>query len=179
MKKISLFVIASFLIVSLQAQLLVSVDAASSVKFTIKNFGLKVDGSMKGLQGKIFFNPASLAIASFNVSVDAATINTNNGSRDNHLKKEEYFDVANHPRLQFISTKILATSKPAIFKMEGNITIKGKTKLVSFPFTAVEKPDGYSFSGEFTINRRDFKVGGNSLVLSDNLIVSLSVFAKK
>jgi len=179
MKKISLFFIASFLIVSLQAQTLVPVDAASSVKFTIKNFGLKVDGSMKGLQGKIIFNPASLATASFNVSVDAATINTNNGSRDNHLKKEEYFDVAKHPGVQFISTRIVATNNPAIFKMEGNITIKGVTKLVNFPFTVVEKPGGHSFSGEFTINRRDFKVGGNSLVLSDNLIVSLSVFAKK
>ena len=179
MKKISLFFITSFLIVSLQAQTLVPVDAGSSVKFTIKNFGLKVEGSMKGLQGKIIFNPANLATASFNVNVNAATINTNNGSRDNHLKKEEYFDVANHPRLQFISTKISATNKPTIFKMEGNITIKGIAKLVSFPFTMVEKPDGDSFSGEFTINRRDFKVGGSSWVLSDNLVVSLNVFAKK
>lgn len=179
MKKIRSFIIACFIIINLPAQTLVPVDAASSAKFTIKNFGLKVDGSMKGLQGKIIFNPASLAIASFNVSADATTINTNNGSRDTHLKKEEYFDVASHPRLQFVSTKISATNNPATYTMEGNITIKGRTKLVSFPFTAVEKPDGYSFSGEFTINRRDFKVGGSSWVLSDNLIVSLNVFAKK
>ena len=81
--------------------------------------------------------------------------------------------------MQFISTKIAATNNPAVFKMEGNITIKGITKLLSFPFTVIEKPGGYMFSGEFAINRRDFNVGGNSLVLSDNLVVSLSVFAKK
>ncbi len=179
MKKILLLLIVSFIVAGLPAQILTPVDAASSVKFTIKNFGLKVDGSMKGLQGKIIFNPAGLATASFTVSADAATINTNNETRDNHLKKEEYFDVAKYPRLQFISTKIAATNNPAVFKIEGNITIKGITKLLSFPFTVVEKPDGQMFSGEFTINRRDFKVGGNSLVLSDNLIVSLSVFAKK
>jgi polyisoprenoid-binding protein YceI len=179
MKKILFFFVASCIIVSLPAQSLVPVDAASSVKFTIKNFGLKVDGSMKGLQGKIIFNPANLATASFTVSVDAASINTNNGTRDSHLKKEEYFDVANHPRVQFISSKISSTNKPMIFKMEGNVTIKGISKLVSFPFTIVEKPDGYNFLGEFTINRRDFKVGGSSWVLSDNLIVSLSVFAKR
>ena len=167
------------MIVSLPAQILVPVDAASSVKFTIKNFGLKVDGSMKGLQGKITFNPAGLGTASFTVSADAATINTNNGTRDSHLKKEDYFDVAKYPRLQFISTKIAATNNPAVFKIEGNITIKGITKFLSFPFTVVEKPDGHMFLGEFTINRRDFKVGGNSLVLSDNLIVTLNVFAKK
>ncbi len=179
MKKILFLLIVNFVVVGLPAQILAPVDAASSVKFTIKNFGLKVDGSMKGLQGKITFNPAGLATASFTVSADATTINTNNGTRDTHLKKEEYFDVAKHPRLQFTSTKILATNNPAVFKMEGNITIKGITKLLSFPFRVVEKPDGYMFLGEFTINRRDFKVGGNSLVLSDNLIVNLSVFAKK
>ena len=179
MKKILFLLIVNFVVVGLPAQILVPVDAASSVKFIIKNFGLKVDGIMKGLQGRIIFNPSNLATASFTVSVDVATINTNNGTRDNHLKKEEYFDVAKHPRLQFTSTKILATNNPAVFKMEGNITIKGVTKLLNFPFTVVEKPDGDLFSGEFTINRRDFKVGGNSLVLSDNLIVNLSVFAKK
>ena len=179
MKKILLLLMVIFLVVSLKAQILVPVDAASTVKFTIKNFGLKVNGFMKGLQGKIIFNPSNLATASFAVSADAATINTNNGTRDTHLKKEEYFDVAKHQRLQFTSTKIAATNNPAVFKIEGNITIKGVTKWLSFPFTVVEKPDGYMFLGEFTINRRDFKVGGNSLVLSDNLIVSLSVFAKK
>ena len=179
MKKILFLLIVNFVVVGLPAQILAPVDAASSVKFTIKNFGLKVDGSMKGLQGKITFNPAGLATASFTVSADATTINTNNGTRDTHLKKEEYFDVAQYPRLQFISTKIAATSNPTVFKIEGNITIKGITKLLSFPFRVVEKPDGYMFLGEFTINRRDFKVGGNSLVLSDNLIVNLSVFAKK
>ena len=179
MKKILFLLIVNFVVVGLPAQILMPVDAASSVKFTIKNFGLKVDGSMKGLQGKITFNPAGLATASFTVSVDVATINTNNGTRDNHLKKEEYFDVAQHPRLQFISTKLVATNNPAVFKMEGNITIKGITKLLIFPFTVIEKPGGYMFSGEFAINRRDFNVGGNSLVLSDNLVVFLSVFAKK
>ena len=179
MKKILLLLMVSFLVVSLPAQILAPVDAASSVKFTIKNFGLKVDGTMKGLQGRIIFNTSNLATASFTVSVDVATINTNNGTRDTHLKKEEYFDVAKYPRLQFTSTKLVATNNPAVFKMEGNIMIKGITKLLSFPFRIVEKPNGYMFLGEFTINRRDFKVGGNSLVLSDNLIVNLSVFAKK
>jgi polyisoprenoid-binding protein YceI len=43
----------------------------------------------------------------------------------------------------------------------------------------VAQNNGYLFSGAFTINRRDFGVGGNSMVLADNLQVSLDVIAKE
>ncbi len=95
MKKILFLLIVNFVVVGLPAQILAPVDAASSVKFTIKNFGLKVDGSMKGLQGKITFNPAGLATASFTVSADATTINTNNGTRDTHFKKKNILMLPN------------------------------------------------------------------------------------
>jgi polyisoprenoid-binding protein YceI len=63
--------------------------------------------------------------------------------------------------------------------MFGNLIIKGVSKEIKFPFKATPKDDGFLFEGEFKINRRDFKVGGNSLSLSDDVTVSLSVFAKK
>ena len=91
------------------AQNYTAADAGSEVKFSIKNFGLNVDGSFKGLQGKIVFDPANLSTATINVSVDAATVNTGNGSRDKHLKKDDYFDVAHHTKLTFLSSKISST----------------------------------------------------------------------
>jgi polyisoprenoid-binding protein YceI len=63
--------------------------------------------------------------------------------------------------------------------MYGNLTIKGVTKEIKFPFLYIPKEDGYLFQGEFEINRRDFGVGGKSLSLSDDLKVELSVLAKK
>jgi polyisoprenoid-binding protein YceI len=105
-------------------------------------------------------------------------VNTDNDSRDNHLRKEEYFDVQSRPRIIFKSEKITA-GKSGNFQVSGKLTIKGTTKDISFPFKASAKDDGYLFDGSFQLNRRDFKVGGNSLVLGDNVSVSLSVFAKK
>jgi len=64
------------------------------------------------------------------------------------------------------------------YYMFGNVTIKGVTKPVEFGFGATPKDGGYVFDGEFKINRRDFGVGGNSVSLSDNLTVSLSVLAR-
>jgi polyisoprenoid-binding protein YceI len=162
---------------ALFAQDYTPVDAASQVKFSIKNFGAAVDGSFKGLRGSVKFIPGNPAASSVNVTVDAATVNTGNSSRDKHLKKADYFDVAKYPTLGFASVKI--TGKDGSYTMEGNLTIKGTTKYISFPFTATPIANGYRLQGQFRINRRDFKVGGNSWVLSDNATISLNVQAIK
>ncbi len=161
------------------AQSYTPVDPGSTVKFTIKNFGLNVNGSFMGLQGKIVFDPANIAAASFAVSVDAFTVNTGNGSRDNHLKKEEYFNAAIYPKLNFVSVKVAPSVKAGTYSVEGNLIIKGISQRVVFPFTATPKAGGYQFSGELKINRRDFKVGGSSWVLSDELTISLNIMANK
>lgn len=165
--------------IGLTAQTLTPDDAGSTVKFTIKNFGLNVGGTLKGLKGKITFLPTNLPASTFAITLDAATINTGNGSRDGHLKKDDYFDVEKFPTLQFVSTSITAGDKSGSYNIAGLLTIKGKAKSISFPFTATPTAGGHQFTGSFSINRRDFKVGGNSLVLSDKLNVSLNVAAKK
>jgi polyisoprenoid-binding protein YceI len=159
------------------AQQYTPVDAGSSIKFIIKNFGLNVDGSFKGIQGKISFNPENTGTADFNVSVEAASVNTGNGTRDNHLRKEEYFDVAKYPRIGFVSSKVTATGKPGEYLLEGILTVKGISKPISFPFVA--SSNGNLFTGQFKINRRDFKVGGSSWVLSDDVTVTLNVSVVK
>ena len=179
MKKIVLSVAVMLVAAFTFAQGYVPVDNGSDIAFSIKNFGLNVNGSFKGLKGKISFNPANLSASVFLVTVDAATINTGIASRDKHLKKEEYFDAEKYPQLSFVSGKISNSTKAGTLFMEGKITIKGVTKSVSFPFTATPKEEGYMFEGTFKLNRRDFGVGGKSMVMSDNLSVTLSVFARK
>ena len=154
-------------------------DAGSKVHFIIKNFGINTGGSFDGLAGSITFDPANPAAASFNVSVDAKSVDTDMEARDNHLRKAEYFDVEKYPKLSFRSTKITATNKDGYLYMFGVITIKNVSKEISFPFTQKSKDGGILFEGEFKLNRRDFGVGGKSFSMSDELTVELSIFAKK
>lgn len=155
------------------------VDEGSEVSFKIKNFGFNVKGTFSGLDGKIVFNPDSLAASSFDVTVDAKTINTGIEQRDNHLRKEEYFDADKYPKIHFASTKITTSTNNKYLFVFGMLTIKGTTKEISFPFKATAKGDDYLFEGEFPLNRRDFNVGGGSLTMSDHLTVSLKVLSKK
>jgi polyisoprenoid-binding protein YceI len=154
-------------------------DDGSSVHFVIKNFGIKVGGDFSGLKGTIRFDPANPGSSSFDVTIDANTIDTDNGSRDGHLRKEEYFNVAKYKTIHFKSTKVVKSTNAGRYYIYGDLTIKGVTKPIEFGFGATSKDAGYVFDGEFTINRRDFGIGGSSISLSDKLTVALSVHAKK
>jgi polyisoprenoid-binding protein YceI len=160
------------------AQNFAPVDSASEVSFRIKNLGFNTTGSFSGLAGFITFNPADPGGCSFDVHIDANSVNTGNDMRDNHLRAGDFFDVKNYPQIRFVSAKVGATKKNGTLFVSGKLTMKGITKDISFPFTAQPLQDGYLFNGEFTINRRDFKVGGGSTV-SDHLTVLLKVATRK
>jgi polyisoprenoid-binding protein YceI len=160
------------------AQQYTPADPGSSITFKIKNFGFTVDGSLSGLQGKIVFDPNDLPNALFDVSVDAATLNTNNEMRDGHLKKEDYFDTEHYPRIRFVATHVGAAAKGGGYLVSGRLTIKEETKDVSFPFVATALGNDYIFKGDMTINRKDFGIGGSSTI-SNAVNISLTVFAKK
>ncbi len=171
--------LAIFGVVTAFGQTYTPTDAGSKVRFVIKNFGINTGGTFNGLAGNITFNPGNLSTASFNVSVDAKTVDTDMEGRDNHLRKAEYFDVEKYPKLTFRSTKVTTTNKEGYLYMTGIITIKNVSKEISFPFKQTSKDGGILFEGDFKLDRRDFGVGGKSFSMSDELNVELSVFAKK
>ncbi len=153
-------------------------DQGSVIAFEIKNFGFNSKGSFSGLEGKISWNPKDASKSAFDVSISAASVNTDNETRDGHLKKESYFDVATYPRIRMVSTSVSGPDNTGHYTFNGKLTMKSTTKDISFPFIATPMVDDVIFKGDFTINRRDFDVGGGS-TLSNNLTVSLTVLAKK
>lgn len=157
------------------------VDNGSKVHFIIKNFGIKTGGQLSGLKGDIYFFTTDLSACRFNVSVETSTIDTDNDSRDRHLKNADYFDVAQFPQITITSTKIDKTNKTedGYYYFTGNLTIKGITKPISFPFRVQKENDSLIFTGGFSIDRLDFGVGSSSAVLSDSVNVSLLVSAKR
>ena len=163
-------------VLSVCAQQYTPVNNKSEVKFTVKNFGINTPGTLRGLTGTIQFNPSDLSNASFNVSVDVNTINTGIDMRDSHLKREEYFYTEKYPSISFTSTAVKSNNDGYI--VTGDLTIKGISKNISFPFTAVTQNGGMLFTGNFSIDRKDFDIGGGSAVLSNNVDISLKVFAQ-
>lgn len=163
----------------LLAQKYTATDAGSKVSFVIKNFGIKTNGSFSGLKGNVTFDPNALGTSTFNMSINANSIDTDNDSRDKHLRKEEYFHVEKYPFITFVSSSVTKSSTPGRFYIVGYLTIKGITKTIAFGFSATPTASGYVFRGAFDINRRNFGIGGSSISLSDNLKVTLEIAANK
>jgi polyisoprenoid-binding protein YceI len=144
----------------------------SAVTFKIKNLGFNVEGSFGGLSADINFKPANLATSSIEASVASNTVNTDNESRDNHLKSEDYFDVAKYPKiiLKSVSFKRKSGSN---YTGSFNVTIKDKTKLIEIPFTYIEAGNTATFKGDFQVLRTDFGIGGKNVILSNEANVSI------
>lgn len=146
----------------------------STVTYEVKNMGFKSSGKLGGLEATILFDRDHLATSTIEASVDTKTIDSDNDMRDNHLKKEEYFDVEHYPKI---------TMKSVSFKQKGgsnyigefDINIKGKTKRIDLPFTYITSGSTAVFKGSFKINRLDFAIGDKSVVLSNEVAVSLNV----
>ncbi len=148
------------------------------INFKIKNFGSYVNGSLNGLEAKIYFSPENLSQSNIEASVKAETINTGNKTRDKHLRKDDYLDVIKFPLLRMKSTRIIKEDKD-LFLGYFELTIRNKTQAVQMPFRFVSNGNEATFSGSFSINRRDFGVGGKSWVLGDEVIVNVEVKAQK
>jgi polyisoprenoid-binding protein YceI len=80
--------------------------------------------------------------------------------------------------VRLVSGKVTAAGKKGTFLFVGRLTVKEHTKDISFPFAVeMEASGGYRFKGAFTMNRKDFDLGGTSTI-SDKLEVTLDVIAK-
>ena len=136
MKISPIFIFITVIICSFTGASLTPIDTEDAVTFTIKNFGLNTSGSFRGLKGNINWDATNFNACKFDVSIDANTINTGIDARDNHLRKEEYFDVEKYPLITFISTQISNGN------ISGNLTVKGVSKNISFPFIVAALSSG-------------------------------------
>jgi polyisoprenoid-binding protein YceI len=149
----------------------------SGIQFSIKNFGFKTGGTLGAPEGDIIFNPDDPGKCSFRITVKSESINTDNNSRDEHLRETDYFDVKNYPQIRFVSTSIRSTGKIGEYEATGSLTIKNKTNEIHLPFTAEKNGNGFLFKGSFKMNRRDYGVGGSSTI-SNELTVIIKVLAQ-
>lgn len=148
-----------------------NIDSNYYIKFS----GTKVEGTFTGLTGTINFDKNQLANAKIDVSVDAATINTGNSTKDKHAKGESWFDVTTYPRIKFSSSNF--TKKAEQFIVVGILELHGTKKEVSFPFNYVENGNKATFSGSFKINRKDYGIKGNVMgfMVGNEFTVTLNI----
>ena len=130
------------------------------------------------MSGSINFDPKHLDKSSFNITLNAASVNTGDAARDKDLKGFRFFDVLSFPAIRFVSTSVTQDRPGSIvYNIAGNLTIKGVTKPVKLQFTTTRSGKSYLFRGSMTINRLMFNVGEKGDI-SDDVTVFIEVRTK-
>ncbi len=161
--------ITIFFALGLQAQ---SINAdESKAAFTATNMRwMEVEGSFTGMKGEVNFDESNIAGSSFNVCVDAASVNTENEKRDDHLRNEDFFYVEKYPTICFRSSSI--SESGGSYVANGQLEMHGVTKDVTIPFTY----SNGTFSGKLSVSRYDYSVGADTgtFMVGENVDIKIT-----
>ena len=153
----------------------------SEIGFKVKHLVVSTaSGKFTSFEGALEGDVEDLTKAKISFSADVDSITTGNEQRDGHLKSPDFFDAANNPKLNFVSTSIESIGGDE-YKVNGDLTLKGVTKPLTLKVEAggIEKsPYGQIVAGfEVTgkINRLDFGLSWSALTEAGGLVVANDV----
>jgi polyisoprenoid-binding protein YceI len=152
--------------------------AHSAAHFSVRHLMISnVRGEFTKVSGKASLNPANPANCTIDVEIDAASLNTREPQRDEHLRSADFFDVAKYPKLTFRSKHIEKLGDEH-YKVTGDLTIHGVTRDVVLdvegPTPPVKDPWGNTrvgIAGTAKLNRKDFGLVWNALTETGGVMV--------
>ena len=140
-----------------------------------------VEGAFKIQDATITSSKADFSDAVVSLTADAKSINTDFEARDEHLRGEDFFDVAKYPTISYKSTSFKKAG--AGYTVNGNLTMHGVTKPVVLSMTAAKGKNPYSkkeimgFRIKGAIKRTDFGIGGSmgDAMLSNKVNINANI----
>jgi polyisoprenoid-binding protein YceI len=150
----------------------------------------KVRGAFNEFEGTATVDGNNPANSSVRVTIDAASIDTRNAQRDEHLRTNDFLALEQYPQITFVSTDIRQVDETT-FEVTGDLTIKDVTNQVTVPFEfegAAQDPFGnqrIGFDGSVTISRKDYGITWNAaletggVLVSDKIVLEFEVSAVK
>lgn len=152
----------------------------STIEFSVRHMMVStVKGRFREYDGNIVLDPVKLEGASASVTVDVASISTEEPDRDNDLKSEKFFDVQKYPKISFQSSRIYRDGDEVV--VEGKLTIRDVTKDIRVRGQLegpVKDPYGMTrvgYDGEATVNRKDFGLKWNVVLEGGGVMVGDAV----
>lgn len=152
--------------------------AHSSFQFKVRHLTVSnVSGDFSKSRGVVMIDDNDITRLKVEVTIDAASVNTGHAQRDEHLRGPDFFDVAKHPTITFVSRKVIKADRDRL-KVMGDLTIHGVTREITVdvegPTAAVKDPWGNFRRGATAttkINRKDFGLTWNKVLDSGGLVV--------
>jgi polyisoprenoid-binding protein YceI len=148
-----------------------------------------VPGLFQEFDIDLLYDEKNISKSSVKATIKAASIFTDDETRDGHLRSADFFDVEKYPEITFVSNRISKTDDGYVAK--GTLTMKDVSKEVKIPFKIlgiVKDPWGNTkmgIEGALTVDRQEFKVTWNKILdtggvlVGDDVIIELNVQMQK
>jgi polyisoprenoid-binding protein YceI len=111
------------------------------------------------------------------IKIQAASVNTGSGMKDDKLRSKDFFDVKDDPVITFHSTKVVQTG-PNTFELPGTFTIRGVSKDETLTFTATGKGTGSGeVKGTMAFDRKQYgmNIGIPFIKIADRVEVTVNL----
>lgn len=151
------------------------------VEFAVRHLMIStVKGRFAEVEGTITADPDDLSSASAEVEIGAASIDTRDQQRDNHLRSADFFDAEKFPKLVFKSRKMTPKGGDK-YELEGDLTIRDVTRPITLDVTFEGRAKdpwgneriGFSATGE--LDRRDYGLTWNAALETGGVLVGEKV----
>jgi polyisoprenoid-binding protein YceI len=150
----------------------------SSFQFKVRHMTVSnVKGDFNRARGVVTIDDNDVKNLKVEVTIDPASVNTDHAKRDDHLRGEDFFNVAKYPTITFVSNKVTQVDANRL-KVIGDLTIRGITKEITVdvegPTPEVKDPGGNmrrGATGTAKINRKDFGIVWNKVLDNGGLVV--------
>lgn len=105
----------------------------SNVHFSINHLGISfVDGLFQKMSGTVETkNDKDWNGATFNFTIETASIDTRVKQRDDHLRSDDFFNAEKYPNIT-LKNGILTKASGDKYTLKGDLTIRDVTKTVAF-----------------------------------------------
>jgi polyisoprenoid-binding protein YceI len=152
----------------------------SSVKFYVKA-SVALAGDFEKWNAALTFSSPDVSSGSLDIEIQAASVNSGSGMKDDKLKSKDFFDVSENPLITFKSSSIVQTG-PTTFNVPGTFTIRGVSKPEILTLTVSGAGTGSGdIKGTMAFDRKEF--GMNSgipfIKIADRVEVTVDIFAKR
>lgn len=163
------------------------IDAVhSEVSFKIRHLVSKVRGRFNRFEGTLHYDEQNPAASRVQVTIDAASIDTANPKRDDHLRSPDFFDVEEFPTLTFTSSEVKVDGDRLL--VSGDLTMRGVTKPVTLSVenlgvSSVREKRIIGFSATSELDRKDYGIVWNKTLdvggtlLGDGVAIEIGVEA--
>jgi len=152
----------------------------SKIEFVGSNVTESHEGTFDSFSGLLQLVDRDPTRSSARIAIEMTSVSVRIPQLQEHLRSADFFDARHFPQATFESSTIERAGGDR-YRITGNLTLRGITRIVTFPTTIIQNTSTVSVQAEFSINRKEFGIEYPGLpddLIKDDVLIRLKLNAR-